>query len=170
MAQYRIVPERSRIWAEVRSSVHPIRIEIDGLEGSIEAEIAGTELDLKLPLKARLELDSEQVKTGNGLYDRELERRLETRKYPTIRGELREVKPLDSSGRYHLRGDLSLHGVAHTVEGDVKVELIDGRTLEVDGDNEIDMRDFGLDPPRLLMLKVYPEVKIRGRVVAQRED
>jgi hypothetical protein len=33
-----------------------------------------------------------------------------------------------------------------------------------------DMRDFQLDPPRLLMLKVHPQVRVRGRLVAVRED
>jgi hypothetical protein len=31
------------------------------------------------------------------------------------------------------------------------------------------MRHFDLEPPRVLMLKVYPEVRVRGRVVAERE-
>ena len=49
--------------------------------------------------------------------------------------------------------------------------LLDGgRGLQVDGAHQFDIRDFGMDPPRLLLLTAMPEVTVRIRVEAERED
>ena len=169
MARYRIVPERSRIEAEARSSLHPIRVETVGLEGYFEAELSGDRLDPAVAPRGCVEIDADRLKTGNGLYDRELERRLEMRKFPRIRGEVRGMRETDSGRRYVVHGDLTFHGVTHPVEGEVGLKTLDERTVEIEGHQVIDMRNFGLEPPRLLMLKVQPEVRVRGRVIAQRE-
>ena len=168
MARYRIVPERSRIQAEARSSLHPIRVDTTGLEGGFEAEVADGRVDPGSVRGGWVEIDADRLKTGNGLYDRELERRLETRKYPRIRGEVRGMRALD--GRYTVRGDLSFHGQTHPVEGEVQLRSVDERTVEITGEQVFDMRQFGLEPPRLLMLKVHPEIHVRGSVIALRED
>ena len=170
MVKYRIVPASSRLWAEARSSLHPIRAETDGLEGYLEADMPEGRPNLSVTPKAQIQIESTRLKTGNPLYDSELSRRLEVRKYPRIRGTVREVKELGAGNRYHVRGDLSFHGVTRTIEGDITLRIVNDRTIEIEGEKVIDIRDFGLEPPRLLMLKVYPEVRIRGRVRAERED
>ena len=38
------------------------------------------------------------------------------------------------------------------------------------GESTFDIRDFGMEPPRILMLKVQPEVGVRVEIVAERED
>ena len=50
--RYRIVPERSRLFALARSSLHPIRVETGAVGGFIEAQIAGEVLDLNSPPRA----------------------------------------------------------------------------------------------------------------------
>ena len=56
------------------------------------------------------------------------------------------------------------------MEGEVGLRALDEWTVEIEGHQVIDMRNFGLDPPRLLMLRVEPEIRVRGRVVARREE
>jgi polyisoprenoid-binding protein YceI len=170
MARYRIIPERSKIWAEGRSTLHPIKVETTGLEGYLEANVVDGHVEFLQPPKANVELESERLKTGNGLYDRELERRLEVRKYPRVRGTVRSVTTTDSGSTYHVQGNLTLAGRSHTVEGDVTARIVDGATIAFEGEQVIDMRDFGLEPPKILMLRVYPDVKVRGLVVAQLEN
>jgi hypothetical protein len=60
--------------------------------------------------------------------------------------------------------------VTKTVEGEVTLSVLDDGTFEVEGEKVFDIRDFGLTPPRILMLKVYPDVTVRGRVVAAKQD
>src|SRR6267378_3377883 len=106
-----------------------------------------------LSTPTRIELAVELLKSNNSLVDAELRRKLEARKHPRIEGRLREAKPLPGS-RCLLRGDLTLHGVS--------------RLLEVEGEKTIDMRDFNLTPPRFLIFKVEPTVRIRAKLVAKR--
>jgi polyisoprenoid-binding protein YceI len=164
MARYKIDSARSRLWAEARSSLHPIHVETDGFEGYVELVQAEGRLQLGLP--THVELEANLLKSGNALVDRELKNRLEIRKYPRVVGEVREVKALDDGTRYHLRGDLTLHGVTRSLEADVTLRRIDDGAIELEGEKQIDMRDFGLNPPKLFIFRVYPEVQIKVRVVA----
>lgn len=168
MAKFRIDPGRSRLWADARSSLHPIRVETASLDGEIEVEIENGAPKLDPPPRGRLEIEVASLKTGNSLYDRELERRLEVRRFPTLRGTAIEVRPAAASGRYRVRGEVSFHGAKRNVDGEVSFRVVDDDTLEVEGEQTFDMRHFGLEPPSLLVVKVHPDVKIRAKVVARR--
>ena len=168
MARYLVDPDRSRLWAEARSNVHPIRIEVTGVAGTIEVRAVDGTLELSQAPRARLEIPSDKVKSGIDLYDDEIARRMEVRKYARIRGEVVEVRP-DGSRRYRVRGKLSLHGVTREIEGSVEIDMPDERTLEIRGEHEIDMRDFDLDPPKIMMLEVKPEIQLRGHIFAVKE-
>jgi polyisoprenoid-binding protein YceI len=170
VTRYRIVPEGSELHAEARSSLHAIHVRTSRLGGFMEATMNGSGRRLEVAPAGSLELEVEDLKSGNFLYDREIERQLEVRKYPRIRGVVRAVEPLGKNGRYRVQGELTLHGVKRPVEGEVTVRVVDASTLEIAGEKVFDVRDFGLDPPRILMLKVYPDVRVRARVIARCED
>jgi len=167
VATFRINPDRSRVWIEARSSLHPIHGEATGLEGSIEADVTDGQVDFGDTPKILVELPVDQLKSGKALEDAELQRRIEAKRYPTIRGEVREIKET-AGGRYRVRGDLTFHGVTRPVEGEVSVK-VDGDSLVLEGEQTLDIRDFGVDPPKILMLKVHPDVKVRVRAVAEPE-
>ena len=38
------------------------------------------------------------------------------------------------------------------------------------GQSSFDIRDFGMEPPRILMLRVQPEVTVRVEIVAEKES
>ena len=166
MPRFRIVPERSRVWLEASSSIHPIRGEAEGLSGSIDVQFDATGLDLSSSPEIRVELPVEQLKSGNRLEDAEMMRRIDARRYPTIRGVVKDMKSQGVDGRYVVTGDLSFHGVTQTIEGEVTVSRPDDGTLIIEGEREFDIRDFKVSPPKILMLKVHPEVKVRIRVEA----
>ncbi len=165
MARYRVIPERSRLWAEARSSLHPVRVETSGLTGHVEAEVAEGQVRLGAPFQ--VEIDAARLRSGNGLIDGELQRRLETRKFPTVVGAVRAAAA--EGARWRLNGDLTLHGVSRATDAAVTVKLVDADTIEIEGEKVIDMRDYGLTPPKLLMFRVHPDVKVRARLVAVRE-
>lgn len=163
---FRIVPERSRVWIEASSTVHPIHGESEGLSGSINANFNGDGLDLSSLPEISVELPVENLKSGNRLEDAEMMRRIDARRYPTIRGIVRDMKPQGGDGLYVVTGDLTFHGVTQTVEGEVSVTRPDDRTLVIEGQREFNIRDFKVEPPKILMLKVHPEVRVRIRVEA----
>ncbi|HKA89989.1 MAG TPA: YceI family protein [Haliangiales bacterium] len=168
MARYRVVPDRSHLTAEARSSLHPIKVETNGLQGFVEADADGGGPRLGAPFT--VEIAAERLKSGNFLTDTELQRRLETRKFPRIVGDVKGADPVGGSLRWRLSGNLSLHGVTRATDAEVTVRVVDDRTLEIEGEKVIDIRDYGMTPPKLLMLRVYPDVKVHARLVVVRVD
>jgi polyisoprenoid-binding protein YceI len=169
VAEFRIDPQRSEAWIDATTSLHPVHGRATGLEGSIQAEVAGGALDLSVAPRMRLELPVERLSSGNPLYDGETQRRIEARRFPRIVGESREVSESSKQGAYRVTGDLTFHGVTRTVEGEVTVQAPDDRTLVLEGEQVFDVREFGVEPPKLMMLRVHPEATVRIRVVAERQ-
>jgi polyisoprenoid-binding protein YceI len=168
VATFRIDPNRSRVWIEARSSMHPIQGEAEGLEGSIEAEVAEGRIDVTREPRIQIELPVEKLRSGKKLEDSEMLRRIDARRYPRITGETTELK--ENNGRYHIRGDLTFHGVTRQVEGEVTISAPDERSLIIEGEQIFDIRDFGVEPPKILMFKVHPDVRVRVQVVARQES
>jgi polyisoprenoid-binding protein YceI len=166
MPRFRIVPERSKVFLEASSSVHPIHGEAEGLSGSIDVNFDGDGVDLSSPPTISVELPVERLKSGNKLEDAEMMRRIDARRFPSIRGTVKDMKSQGVDGRYLVTGDLTFHGVTQTVEGEVTVSRPDDRTLVIEGEKQFDIRDFNVSPPKILMLKVHPEVRVRIRVEA----
>jgi hypothetical protein len=168
VARYVVIPQRSGVRADAKSSLHPIKVETVGLQGALELELVSGQPRMTLP--ARIELDVKLLKSSNSLVDAELQRKLDSKKYPRLSGELVEVKEGASAGRQKLVGDLSMHGVTRRLELEVGVRAGEGDTVEIEGETVIDMREFGLVPPKFFILKVYPEVRIRAQLVAKKAE
>lgn len=156
------------MWIEARSNVHPIHSEATGLEGWLEMTAADGKVDLDQPYSGHLEFPVENLKSGNPLEDRELRRRIDSRKYPTIAGDLTSVTVSNGSARHRVNGSLSFRGVTRTYEDDMTIEPISDNTMKLTGESTFDIRDFGMEPPRILMLKVQPDVKVRVEIIAER--
>jgi len=168
MARFRLVPEQSELWAEARSSLHPVRVHTTGLSG-----VVGVELDGDRPMLARptqVELETSRLRSGNRLVDGELQRRIDGRLHAWIRAELVEASTGREPDTLHLTGTLTFHGVTRTLDVEVRLRQPEPRTLVLEGGRAIDMRDFGLPPPSFLMFRMEPEVQVRARLVAARED
>jgi polyisoprenoid-binding protein YceI len=155
---------------EAQSSVHPIHGEAKGLEGEIVAEVADGRLDLSSQPTMRIELPIDALKSGNALQDKEMQRRVEARRYPKIIGESKDISQQGNGSRYRVRGDLTFHGVTRPVDGEVDLSIPDERTLVLEGTQTFDIRDYGVTPPKILMLKVHPHVKVRVRVVGELQN
>jgi polyisoprenoid-binding protein YceI len=147
--------------------MHPIHGEAAGLEGSIEADVADGRIDVSGEPRIRIELPVENLKSGKKLEDAEMLRRIDARRFPRISGETTELK--ETNGGYRIRGDLTFHGVTRQVEGEVTISVPDERSLVIEGEQIFDIRDFGVEPPKILMLKVHPDVRVRVQVVAQQD-
>ncbi|HEV2087358.1 MAG TPA: YceI family protein [Cryptosporangiaceae bacterium] len=168
MTRYALVPERSALTAQARSNVHPIHGEGRGLTGWVDVEVVDGRLDPASKPAVHIELDTDRLKAENSLYDREIQKRINARRYPTIRGDVREVRET-APGQFEVAGELSFNGATKPVDGTAKVSVVDDRTLRVEGDLTVDIRDFGLEPPKILMLKVFPDVAVHVDLVAERE-
>jgi polyisoprenoid-binding protein YceI len=86
-------------------------------------------------------------------------------RYPVITGVLRSVAE-DTLGRYLMKGELTLRGRTRVVEGEAAVNVGEDGRLHFDGAMEVDIRDFGIDPPNLLIVKVHPVLEVGLTFVA----
>ena len=161
MTRYTLDSERSCIWVSARSSLHPINTETRGVTGWFEAATSEDgSLDLGQPVQGELSLAVEKLTSGNQLYDRELRRRIDARRYPTIGGSLTRVSPTDRHPHYVVTGDIAFHGKSLTFEHDMDIEFGPG-TVVLSGEDTFDIRQFGMKPPSMLMVRVYPEVQVK---------
>jgi polyisoprenoid-binding protein YceI len=147
--------------------MHPIHGEADGLEGSIEADVADGHIDVTGVPKISIELPVENLQSGKKLEDAEMMRRIDARRFPKIRGQTTELTK--NGGTYQIRGDLTFHGVTRAVEGEVTISAPNERSLLIEGEQVFDIREFGVEPPKILMFRVHPDVRVRIKVVAQQE-
>jgi polyisoprenoid-binding protein YceI len=168
--RYEIDPSRSSVTIDASSSVHPIHSQTKGLEGWLELELLDDgRVNLAAPPAARLSLPVEQLKSGNPLEDRELRRRIDARRYRTIDGELTGMTQGGRAGVYRVRGDITFRGVTRSYEDEMTFTRRDAGTIAVTGHSTFDIRQFGMEPPKVLMLRVHPEVRVAIEVVATKD-
>jgi len=163
---FRIDPERAGLVLVARSNAGPITFGATGLEGSISAHVAGGEVATTVPPAARLEVPVQRLTCGNGLYDAELLRRVDARLFPRAVIELRDASPVGATGRYHVEGVLTFHGVTRSVAGSVAVSFPEPGRMVIDGEQMLDMRHFEITPPAVAILRIYPEVRVQLHVEA----
>ena len=163
---FRLVPERSVLMVDVRSTAGPISFGAKGLTGFIEADVVGDAVLTDPPPAAHIDFAVNGLRSGNSVYDAELLRRIHVRRFPLVGLDLRECVAASGTGRYRLAGELTFHGVTRPVDGSVRIEVEPGRLL-VSGEQAFDVRDFGLTCPSMLMLRFYPDVRVRLQVEAE---
>jgi polyisoprenoid-binding protein YceI len=170
VARFTIVPDRSAVWIEARSSLHPIHTRTVGLEGYLELEPGPDgRVDLAVTPKGHLSLRVDRLRSGNMLEERELRRRINARRFPTIDGDLTDMHPTDDDGRYVVRGAVTFRGVTNEHQDEMIVSFADD-TVMLAGTSTFDIRTFGMEPPRILLLRVEPEVIVRVEIVARRQS
>ena len=171
MARYSIVPDRSQVFIEARSNVHPIHSSTSGLEGYVDLDLgqAGT-VEPGATTAGQLSLAADRLKSGNRMEDRELQKRIDSRRFPRIEGVLGHMERNGSEGTYKVSGEVTFRGVSRPKEGVMIIRSLDDRTISLTGSSNFDIRDFGMQPPRVLMLKVEPEVEVRVEIIAVRDE
>jgi hypothetical protein len=172
VTRYRITPERSRVWIDGTSSVHEIHSTAEGLEGTVDLE---WDADGKLVTGERvagaLSLPVIGLSSGNRMEDRELQKRIDSRRFPTIEGALDRVDPSGGDGGgYRVGGRITFRGVTRSYEGAMSIERTEEGAVRLAGSSRFDIRDFGMEPPKILMLKVSPVVEVRVEIFAVETD
>jgi hypothetical protein len=153
-----------------RSNVHPIHSSTDGLEGYVDLELdPDGAVDLAAPPAAQLSLPVRRLSSCNPLEDREMQKRIDARTYPTIHGALEEMEHAGNDSGYRVSGEITFRGVSRRHSDQMTIRRVDDRTITLAGRSRFDIRDFGMQPPRILMLKVDPEVEVGVDIVAIKE-
>jgi polyisoprenoid-binding protein YceI len=169
LIRYTFDSVRSCVWVSGRSSLHPINTETRGITGWFEAATSSDgSLDLDQPVSGELELAVERLTSGNQLYDRELRRRIDAGRYPTIAGRLTDVAAGGSLHDYVVTGEIAFHGKTRTFSHEMQIETR-GDGISLSGEDVFDIREFGMKPPSMLMVRVYPEISVRVELEGVRD-
>jgi hypothetical protein len=69
-----------------------------------------------------------------------------------------------------VEGNIEFTGETVLVEGDLHLGRNGDGDLIMSGDGTFDVRWWGMDPPRLLMLRVEPEIEVSIRLLLVDEE
>jgi PadR family transcriptional regulator PadR len=195
-AVFRVVGSRSSLVVEARSNVGPIAFSTDQLEGSIAVELAEGLVAVEPPPVATLRARVASLTSGNPLFDQELVRRVEARRYPFVEVRLATATRIGDGNCYQITGTVTMHGVPCTLAGTVtatvhaprswrgagtieEVAGLAGSTLAVaprqpglvmmtvTGSHIVDIRRFGMAVPTMPLFKLYPDVRLALHVEAE---
>jgi DNA-binding PadR family transcriptional regulator len=176
--RFSVASDRSHLVVETRSSVGPIAFATASLSGDVMAAVGDGLLLVTPSPSASLRVQMSDLTSGNALYDSELFRRADARRYPLVTLELGSTAQIGEGNTYQLAGVVTLHGVTRTVEGQVLVTVQEhragkgsraltaeglrppDRTLTVEGEQIFDIRGFGMTLPDMPLLKLYPDVRL----------
>jgi len=170
LSSFELDPDRSAVLIDVRSTVGPLSFGTLGVTGTIQAVFADGLLCTDTPPSGRLTIDVSGLNSGNRLYDAELLRRIDARGYPAAFVELRQCALSGPGARYRLAGELTFHGVTRLAEGTVTVDAVSDRRLVITGEQVFDIRDFAIPSPTMLMLRIFPDVRVHLHAEAERRS
>ena len=170
MERFLLDPERSAVLIDTRSTVGPICFATASVEGSLDIAMVDGRVSTDIPPSGWLTIDVSRLSSGNKIYDAELHRRINSRRFPKAKVELRECAPSSPGSRYRLQGELTFHGISRSAEGTVCLEGLSGDRLVISGEQVFDIRDFAVPSPTMLMLRIFPDVRVRLHAEAARVD
>lgn len=125
------------------------------------ADVTGVRGWVEAPVKT--------LKTGNGKRDKDLNKSMESDKFPVLRFELARVTRTGGAGdslRLVLHGALTIHGVTRDVDLPGAVQLA-GSTARVRTDFPLNLKDYRIGGlSKLLgMLKMYENIEVHSDLV-----
>lgn len=159
VTRFEVLPSQSTIVIAARSSVGAINWQVAGPVGHVDCVVADGAVDLSVPPTGLIEVRMDQFRSGNAVYDAELLERVDARRFPVATVELESVRTTASEARLEAGGTVTLHGVTRPVDGSVVVEFTADGHLRLTGEKVIDIRDFDIPVPVILMLRIYPSVR-----------
>jgi polyisoprenoid-binding protein YceI len=167
--RYVIDSAASRLLVTARSSIHDTETRWRQLAGTIDADpsdLAGS------PAAAEVVVDMTTADAGDFLRNRKLRKDLELERYREARFRLQRLREVVARGAGSFAatadGTIAWHGreVAVSASGD---GTFAGVELRATARFELDVRAFGVEPPRFLMFKVEDVVAVEVSLVARRE-
>ena len=152
------------------TNVQTVTMTTGDVVGHLDAETTpgGVFLAVAAP-SGRIELPVGSLHSGNPIYDREGKRRFEAERYPLISAELVTAIPL-GAGSHRVTWRLTIHGATHDVNGELVARAVDSDSILVDGENHVDVRDWGIRPGGFLVLRVHPTAQFAVHLLARRSS
>lgn len=157
----------SRLWIEGTSTVKnfkctskAVQATVDAGADAVRAVLAGE----KAVAAVQLTVPEKSLDCGNGTMNGHMLEALKEKEHADIGFKLvsYELASADSGRTGTLNGVLSINGVDKTIALPVKLTAGSAGELRVTGKYELDMKDYGVKPPSLMLgtMKVGPKVTV----------
>jgi polyisoprenoid-binding protein YceI len=167
--RYEIDSRASRMQVMATSNIHDTTTEWSEISGDVEAD---PDRLAEEGATASFAVNMTKYDAGDWLKNRKIKKDMDLDKHPkatfTLTGLENVVRKDDGSFEAKAIGTLSWRGkeLTLTIAG---TGVLDDDKIEAKGSFEMDITDLGLKPPKFLMFKMSPEVRveveIRGRTV-----
>lgn len=160
----------SRVWVEGTSTVRGWRCESTAADGSVAAEGAPAPAQVAQQVRtAQVAIPVATLDCRNATMNGHMRRALKSDANPAIRFRMSGLQPGQGAGTVRMNGTLSIAGTERPVAIDAAVAPADGGGLRVSGRKALQMTEFGVTPPSLMMgtMKVRDQVTVGFDVVVK---
>jgi polyisoprenoid-binding protein YceI len=150
-----LTPE-SRLWVEGTSNVKNFKCTSKALQASVDADSGAVRAVLngeKAVKTVQLTVPEKSLDCGNGTMNGHMLGALNEKAHADIGFRLvsYDLAPADSGRTGTLNGTLSINGTDKTIALPVKLVAGPAGELRVTGKYELDMKDYGVKPPTLML-------------------
>lgn len=157
----------SKVWVEGTSSVRGYKCSAAGLNATLQSAGNAVQAILagdKAVSGADLTIDVAQLECGNGTMNGHLRKALKVEANPAIAFKLASYELTKSADtlRIEMTGDLTIADAQKTITLQALAKDGGNGTLLIEGIHELNMTDYGIKPPKLMLgaLKVHDKVKV----------
>lgn len=164
----------SRLWVDGTSTVRSFSCEATSFSAQIEADDEAVRAVLggvKAVQAAQVTVPANALDCKNGKMNEHMRKALKSAEHPDVSFRLTsyDLAQVGDSVRATLAGSLTMGGVEKPIIFDVDVTEGDSGALQVRGAVDVNMKDFGLKPPSLMLgtMKVREVVKVRFELLLQ---
>jgi polyisoprenoid-binding protein YceI len=166
--QFHIVPSESRVWFDADAPLHSFRGQTQDLSGAFTLQ----QTSPPQITEAKVMINAASLKTGNSERDADMYRDfLEVERFPRIELHIGSVQAApaatgETSWDVVLHAQLTVHGTTRSVQVPATVDLAAER-VTARGQIHLDMRDFNIRVPRILLIPMQSQVLVGFDVTAR---
>jgi polyisoprenoid-binding protein YceI len=166
--QFHIVPSESRVWFDADAPLHSFRGQTQDLSGAFTLQ----QTSPPRITEAKVIINAASLETGNSERDADMRRDfLEVERFPTIELHIGDVQAAQSAASEAswdvvLHAQLTVHGTTRNVRVPMTVDL-GAERVTARGQIHLDMRDYNIRVPRVLLIPMKSQVLVGFDVVAR---
>ena len=160
---YKIEPTKSSVVVAGTSTLHDWEMNVETLQASFDLAEAAS---IKSLSTGQITIEVESLKSEHSLMDKKTYEALKSDKNPQIKVKLLDVS-ITEPGKGIVKIALTIAGKTQQVADDFSVEVLANQALKVQGELDLKLTSYDVEPPVALMgtIKTGDDIKIAYNLV-----